>query len=458
MGKNWISYSVSILIWVFFTSSVFSYTQETMDAYLWAFKNWITTQKTIEKANINWNLTRQAMAKMIVNFSKNILKTAQVKNNNSKACKFNDEKEITEDLRDSVREACELWLMWQWVKIFDPKDTLSRTQFWTILSRALWWDTYDWWEPYYEKHLIALQEAWIMSNIDNPDRKEIRWNVMIMLMRWETLIKDFSKWNNQKKEEKENSEPTPGKWVTWNKNSWTLSISYNKRSITMQDKNLWAIEAWVWEKSIWHLFVWGINKGFYFDDSKNSTGFLVAKEWTWNEWAKWPCPKGYHIPTKAEWQAVIDLWKNNNPKMAEQWMWKKFSEDLLLPAIWTRQEAAWRAEWNKELWEPHQAYYWVSTPNRISIWTAWEWNTHLYLSFDTKPIFWWSWAPEIWSAYANWNIEVAIRCFQWEPAIKSSSTIPSSSSSESSSEKKSSSIIRTPAKEDSIKAKFSFYF
>ncbi|MBR6908577.1 hypothetical protein IKN40_09165 [bacterium] len=48
------------------------------------------------------------MAKMIVNFSKNILKTAQVKNNNSKACKFNDEKEITEDLRDSVREACEL--------------------------------------------------------------------------------------------------------------------------------------------------------------------------------------------------------------------------------------------------------------------------------------------------------------------------------------------------------------
>ena len=456
MGKNWIGYSVSILIWVLFTSVVFSYTQETMDAYLWAFKNWITTQKTIEKANINWNLTRQAMAKMIVNFSKNILKTAQVKTSNSNACKFTDEKDITEDLRDSVKEACELWLMWQWVKIFDPKDTLSRAQFWTILSRALWWDTYDWWEPYYEKHLIALQEAWIMSNIDNPERKEIRWNVMIMLMRWETLIKDFSKWDSQKKEEKENKEPTPGKWVTWNKNSWTLTISYNKRSITMQDKNLWAIEAWVWEKSIGHLFVWWINKGFYFDDSKNSTWFLVAKEWTWKEWAKGPCPKGYHIPTKAEWQAVIDLWKNNNPKMAEKWMWKKFSEDLLLPAIGTRQEAAWRAEWNAELWAPHQAYYWVSTPNRNLTWTVSEKNTHLYLSFDTKPIFWWSWAPEIWGAYANWNLEVAIRCFAWEPVTKSSSTIPSSS--ESSSDSSSSSVIRTPAKEDSIKAKFSFYF
>ena len=84
-----------------------------------------------------------------------------------------------------------------------------------------------------------------------------------------------------------------------------------------------------------------------FDDSKNSTGFLVAKEWSWIEWAKWPCPKGYHIPTKSDWQTLIDLWKNNNPKMAESWMWKKFSEDLLLPPIGTRQEAAWRAEWNE---------------------------------------------------------------------------------------------------------------
>jgi hypothetical protein len=48
------------------------------------------------------------MAKMIVNFSKNILKTAKVKVNDKNACKFDDENSITEDLRESVKEACEL--------------------------------------------------------------------------------------------------------------------------------------------------------------------------------------------------------------------------------------------------------------------------------------------------------------------------------------------------------------
>nr|MBR6099871.1 hypothetical protein [bacterium] len=48
------------------------------------------------------------MAKMIVNFSKNILGTAKTKQSLSNTCKFSDEKKITQDLRDSVKEACEL--------------------------------------------------------------------------------------------------------------------------------------------------------------------------------------------------------------------------------------------------------------------------------------------------------------------------------------------------------------
>ena len=137
MLKNGLKYTLFIGIWAIITSWVFSYTQETMDAYLWSYKNWITTQNTIEKANINWNLTRQAMAKMIVNFSKNILKTAKVKVSDKNACKFDDENSITEDLRESVKEACELWLMWKWVKVFDPKETLSR------LMRALLWKAFN---------------------------------------------------------------------------------------------------------------------------------------------------------------------------------------------------------------------------------------------------------------------------------------------------------------------------
>ena len=450
MKKSWLSYSVLMWIWVLLAPTAFSYTQETIDAYLWAFQNWITTQSSIKKANVEWEVTRQAMAKMIVNFSKNILGTAQVKQNGTNTCKFSDEKKITQDLRDSVKEACELWLMGQWVKKFDPKGTLSRAQFWTILSRALWWDTYDWGTPYYEKHLQALQEAWIMNNINNPHAKELRWNVMIMLMRGENLIKDFSKWDAQKNAAVKQTWLIPGSWVVWNQTNWTLTISYKKRSITMKDKNLWAKEVWIGENSIWHLFVWWRNQWFYFDDSKNETWFLVMTEWTWKEWAKWPCPKWYHIPTKAEWQTVIDLWKNNNPKVKGDWMGKKFSEDLFLPPVGTRQEAEWRAEWKKELWAAHQAYYWVSTPNRNGTWANAS-SKHLYLSFDTKPIFWGTWEPEIWPVIANWNLETVIRCFEGDPTAV---TTKSSSSSSSSS-------TLTPALpkiEDPAMPKFMFYF
>ena len=42
-------------------------------AYTWAFKNLITSKSSIEDANVNWDITRVEMAKMISNFSKTIL-------------------------------------------------------------------------------------------------------------------------------------------------------------------------------------------------------------------------------------------------------------------------------------------------------------------------------------------------------------------------------------------------
>jgi hypothetical protein len=73
--------------------------------------------------------------------------------------------------------------MWQWITSFKPKDFVTRAEFWTVLSRALWWDKYGWWNTYYESHLKALQNEWIMKKIDVPMDKEIRWYVMLMLMR-----------------------------------------------------------------------------------------------------------------------------------------------------------------------------------------------------------------------------------------------------------------------------------
>ena len=175
-------FSIAILSWILFTYTfcIWSeYSSELQDAYNWAYKNWITTMSSIEKANMKWNITREEMAKMISNYAINILwKTPDT----TKSCLFLDSN-INPNLVEYVTKSCQLWLMGQWVKSFKPKNSVTRAEFWTILSRTLRWDKNEWWSTYYENHLKALKSEWIMSKIDTPSNKEVRGYVMLMLMR-----------------------------------------------------------------------------------------------------------------------------------------------------------------------------------------------------------------------------------------------------------------------------------
>ena len=156
-----------------------NFSLEFQEAYNWAYKNWITTQPTIDSANMKWKITRQELAKMISNYATSILwKTPDT----TKTCLFPDSN-IIPDLVPFVTESCQLWLMWQWITFFKPTDFVTRAEFWTILSRALRWDEYEWWTTYYQNHLKALKNKWIMNNITSPMDNEIRGYVMIMLMR-----------------------------------------------------------------------------------------------------------------------------------------------------------------------------------------------------------------------------------------------------------------------------------
>ena len=116
---------------------------------------------------------------MINNFAKNILWTIP---DTTKPCLFINSN-INPTLVQSVTESCQLWLMWQWISDFRPKDSVTRAEFWTVLSRALWGSQNEWWTTYYQNHLKALKSEWIMNNISSPMDKEIRWYVMLMLMR-----------------------------------------------------------------------------------------------------------------------------------------------------------------------------------------------------------------------------------------------------------------------------------
>lgn len=171
---SWLLFNWIYCLWV-------EYNSELQQAYNWAYENKITTMDSIEKANMKWELTRAELAKMISNYAINILWHQP---NKTWDCLFNDvSSELNNKYNNWITNACQLWIMWQNVKNFRPNDWVTRAEFWTVLSRVLRWDKYEWWSTYYENHLKALKSEWIMTKINNPMNKEVRGYVMLMLMR-----------------------------------------------------------------------------------------------------------------------------------------------------------------------------------------------------------------------------------------------------------------------------------
>ena len=154
------------------------YTVEFNNAYTFAHKAWITTTNSIQQANMTWKLTRIAMAKMLSNYAINVL---DKKPANKVVPNFPDvPKKMNEDYGWAVDLAYQLWIMWVWIDNFRPNDAVTRWEFATALSRMLY-ETVDW-TPYYSTHLAKLSKEWIITNSD-PKINELRWYVMIMLMR-----------------------------------------------------------------------------------------------------------------------------------------------------------------------------------------------------------------------------------------------------------------------------------
>jgi len=163
------------------------YSFEEKEAYNYSYWNYITTVSSIDSADMWWNLTRIAMAKMISNYAINILGLVP---DTSKNCFFSD---VSNDLDyqygNWVTKACQLGLMWVWIEKFNPNWKVTRAEFGTVLSRALNSESPIELEkmndssPYYYEHLKYLSEKWIMNDISNPGSLERRWRVMLMLMR-----------------------------------------------------------------------------------------------------------------------------------------------------------------------------------------------------------------------------------------------------------------------------------
>ena len=160
-----------------------TYSEELQDAYDWAYSKSITTMSPIDNANMYGSITRAELAKMLSNWAMNVNgKTPD----ESLSCEFTDIDSVKGDLHEFIKTSCQLGLMGQGITAFRPYDSISRAEFGTALSRALWGNENEGGTPYYAKHLNALKEAGIMNQIANAEStKEIRGYVMLMLMRSE---------------------------------------------------------------------------------------------------------------------------------------------------------------------------------------------------------------------------------------------------------------------------------
>ena len=86
----------------------------------------------------------------------------------------------SDEIRDYATKACAFGVMWINMENneFLPNNIVTRAEFWTVMSRVLWWDKYDVIDTdskmYYEDHLQALKRDDILTQINDP---EARWEI-----------------------------------------------------------------------------------------------------------------------------------------------------------------------------------------------------------------------------------------------------------------------------------------
>jgi hypothetical protein len=132
-----------------------TYGTELTQAYAYARQIGITTQDSIDDADMFGNLTRAQAAKMLSQFAIQVL---QKQPDTTKSCTYPDIAGYG-DLTERMQTACQLGIMGVNVKKFNPKATMTRAEFGTVLSRAIRGSTYDTTGTYYTAHLQQLQKS-----------------------------------------------------------------------------------------------------------------------------------------------------------------------------------------------------------------------------------------------------------------------------------------------------------
>ena len=165
-----------------------SFSNELQGAYDYAYGIGITTQSTIDSANMYGNLLRAHMAKMMVAYAKEVKgMTADT----SVKVNFTDIAGQSAELQGYIVEAAQMGLMGlnsdgSVATKFNPTGVVTRAEFGTVLDRVINGSANNGGTPYYAAHLAALKSAGVMTNISTPNANEVRGYVMLMMQRGST--------------------------------------------------------------------------------------------------------------------------------------------------------------------------------------------------------------------------------------------------------------------------------
>lgn len=167
-----------------------TYSDEINEAYVWACQKWIIESNTIQGAKLWEFLNRAEMAKITALFE---MWELGANPNINKDCLafYGSISWYNQEMKGYMITSCQLERMWIHtadhtpITDFMPSKFVSRAEFWTVLSRILWWRAYEAEENskyYYVKHLNQLKEGWVLTNID-PNLVEYKSYVILMIYR-----------------------------------------------------------------------------------------------------------------------------------------------------------------------------------------------------------------------------------------------------------------------------------
>lgn len=222
---------------------------------------------------------------------------------------------------------------------------------------------------------------------------------------------DLYIWNNI-------AQPIHTSGIYWSQAQWLITASSDwSNRITMADKNLWATTVYNYndvetDANCGKLFQWWNNYAFdRWDPSNTSTTKVDASNYWpnnyyssstfikttnpldahrdssqnpnlrwWITWTmaamKWPCPNGFHVPTKAEWDGMLDI-------LYDIWAWTQ--SYLEAPMVYLKLPAGWHIiymgyfrnvpKWGQYFTSEYGKAIWVSP---TSVWwetSAISWNS-----------------------------------------------------------------------------------